>query len=74
VKRQSVIINFAPAKLDPLVVNEMNKLEIKPITTIPSDKEIHEYDLKLKPLLDLPDTSQAVKAVNDLMVKLLDKR
>ena len=74
VKRQSVIINFAPAKLEPLMVKEMDRLGINPITTIPLDEEIYEYDLKLKPLLDLPDTSQAVKAVNDLMAQLLNKK
>ena len=74
VKRQSMIINFVPAKLDPLVVKEMDKLGINPIATIPLDEEIHEYDLKLKPLLDLPDTSKAVKVVSDLMAKLLNKK
>jgi len=72
VKRQSVIINFAPAKLDPLVSEELARLGIDPIATIPLDEEVYAYDLKLKPLLDLPDTSKAVRAVNDLMAKLLN--
>ena len=72
VKRQSVIINFAPAKLDPLVSEELVRLGLDPIATIPLDKEVYEYDLKLKPLLDLPDTSKAVRAVSDLMAKLLN--
>ena len=71
VKRQSVIINFAPTKLDPLVSEELARLGIDPIATIPLDEEVYEYDLKLKPLLDLPDTSKAVRAVSDLMAKLL---
>jgi len=71
VKRQSVIINFAPTKLEPLVVKELDKLGINLTATIPLDEEIYEYDLKLKPLLDLPDTSKAVKAVDSLMAKLL---
>ncbi len=72
VKRQSVIINFVPTKLDPLVTQELDRLGIKPIVTIPLDEEVDEYDLKLKPLLDLPDTSKAVKAVSDLMAKLFN--
>ena len=36
-------------------------------------ERIEEYDLKLKSLLDLPDTAKAVRAVNDLMARLLDK-
>ncbi|MFB0559298.1 MAG: AAA family ATPase [Dehalococcoidales bacterium] len=71
VKRQSVIINFAPARLDPLVSQELARLGIDPIATIPVDEKVYEYDLKLKPLLDLPDTSKAVRAVNNLMAKLL---
>jgi CO dehydrogenase maturation factor len=71
VKRQSVIINFAPTTLDPLVAAELAKLRIDPTAIIPLDEELHEYDLKLKPLLDLPDSSKAVRAVNDLMAKLL---
>ena len=73
VKRQSVIINFAPAELDPAVTGELSRLGIDSVITIPRDEEIYEYDLKLKPLLDLPDTSKAVRAVNDLMAKLLNK-
>ena len=71
VKRQSVIINLVPDGLDPLVVEELNRLGINPIVTIPLDEEVYQYDLKLKPLLDLPDSSKAVKVVDDLMTKLL---
>jgi len=72
VKRQWVLINFAPTKLDPLVTDELARLGIDRVTTIPLDNEVYEYDLKLKPLLDLPDTSKAVMAVSDLMAKLLN--
>ncbi len=71
VKQQTVIINFAPDQLDPGVTGELNKLGIVPATTIPLDEEIHEYDLRQKSLLDLPDTSKAVMTVNDLMAKIL---
>jgi len=71
VKRQSVIINFAPTKLDPMVTEELDRLGIDPIATIPLDEQVYKYDLKLKPLLDLPDTSKAVSAISDLMAKIL---
>jgi len=70
VKRQSVIINFVSDKIDPLVSEEMAKLGIEPTVVIPLDEAIGEYDLKLKPLLDLPD-SKAVTAVDNLMAELL---
>ena len=72
VKRQWVLINLAPAKLDPMVTDELARLGIDQVTTIPLDNEVYEYDLKLKPLLDLPDASKAVVAVSDLMSKLLN--
>ena len=71
VKRQSVIINFVPVSLDSLITEELARLELEPMAIIPWDDEVREYDLKLKPLLDLPDTSKAVMAVNELMAKLL---
>jgi len=71
VKRQSVIINFVPAKLDPRVGEELSRLGIEPAATIPLDEEVYDYDLRLKPLLDLPDTSKAVQAVNDLIAGVL---
>ncbi len=70
VKRQSVIINLVPGKIDHLLSEELARLGIEPAAAVPLDEEIREYDLNLKPLLDLPDTSKAVKAVNDLMARL----
>ncbi|MEE9520248.1 MAG: AAA family ATPase [Dehalococcoidales bacterium] len=73
VKRQSVIINLAPATLAPPVTEELARQGIEPVATIPLDEELYQYDLKLKPLLDLPDSSKAVRAVNHLMAKLLHR-
>ena len=70
-KRQSVIINFAPPQLDSIITEELARLGIEPTATIPVDEEVREYDFRLKPLLDLPETSKAVRAVSDLMDKLL---
>jgi len=71
VRRQSVIINPAPSQLDPLVEKELLRLEIEPVALIPQDEEVYQCDVELKPLLELPDSSRAVTAVNDLMAKLL---
>jgi CO dehydrogenase maturation factor len=71
VKRQSVIINLVPEKLDPLVLAELKRLGISPTAVIPLDEEVRQYDIRLKPLLELPDNSKAVTAVNALMDKLL---
>jgi len=73
VKRQLAIINMVPDKLDPIVKEEMDRLGIELTAVIPEDAEVYRYDLEMKPLLDLPDTSKAVKAVEGLMDEILDK-
>ncbi len=73
VKKQLVIINFAPTKLAPLVSEELARLGIEPTALIPEDEQLYQYDLELKPLLGLPDTSQAVRAVNRFMAELLNR-
>jgi CO dehydrogenase maturation factor len=74
VKRHSVIVNFVTDKLTPPITDELLKAGIDPIATIPVDEEVYQYDLKLKPLINLPDTSKAVKVINDMMMKLLSNR
>ena len=71
VKKQMVMINSVPTKQDPIVTEELARLGLDSTVTIPRDEEVYEYDLKLKSLLDLPDTSKAVRAVDDLMTNLL---
>jgi CO dehydrogenase maturation factor len=71
VKRQSVLINLVPNGLDPAVAAEMSRLGIEADAVIPLDDEIYQYDIQLKPLLDLPDSSKAVRAVDSLMTNLL---
>ena len=71
VKRQSVIVNFVPGELDPLLSKELDRLGIVPAATIPLDEEVRKCDLELKPLLDLPDTAEAVMAVSGFMTNLL---
>jgi len=73
VKRQSVIINLTTNGVDPLIAKELDRLEMVPSATIPIDEEVRRYDLELKPLLGLPDTSKAVVAINCLMDGLLNR-
>ena len=44
---------------------------IKPAALIPLDETVARYDLEMKPLLELPDDSKAVRAVDNLMTNLL---
>ena len=72
--RQSVIINQVPPAMDNHVLQELEQLNIKPIATIPLDDEIYRYDLDKNPLLELPDSSIAVKAIGKLMGYILSKK
>lgn len=71
VRKQSVVVNLVPDSLDKAITEEMARLGIKPAAIIPWDEEVRDCDIKMKPLLDLPDTSKAVRAVSDLMGRIL---
>ncbi len=73
VKRESVIINMVPDTLAPAVAEELQKQGIEPAAIIPADDDIVRYDLESKPLLELPPTSTAVSAVDELMRSLLTR-
>ena len=72
VRRELIVINFVPTIIDPLLKEELDRLEITPTTTVPLDEEVQKYDLERKSLFDLSDTSKAVMVVNDLMGSLLE--
>jgi CO dehydrogenase maturation factor len=67
VRRQWVVLNAVPAAVDPLVGQEMDRLGIKPSATIPWDEQVYRFDLGLRPLTELPDESEAVKAMDSLI-------
>jgi len=71
VKRESVVINFVANGIDPLLSQEMERLQIAPTATIPVDEDLRRFDLEQKPLFEMQDTSKAVMAVNELMNILL---
>ncbi len=72
VRQQLVIINMVPGHPDPLVTRELELLGLKADAIITQDEELYRYDLEQKPLLTLPDSSAAVRAVDGLMIKILD--
>ena len=67
VKSQSAVVSFVPNGLDPRIGEELTRLGIEPAAIIPFDEEVRQYDIDQKSLLDLPDSSRAVAAVNELM-------
>jgi len=73
VKRQSVIVNAVRGEMDPSVEEALNSSGIEPPAVLPWDEEVYNFDLKLKPLTELPDESKAILAIGALMDKLLKK-
>lgn len=71
VKRQSVVINRVPGDLDPLIRREIAELGMETRAVVPRDDAVYSYDLKLTPILNLPDSSVAVKAIDGLMSDLM---
>ena len=73
VKKKLVVINLVPDKLDPLVSKELESLKLKPDVIIPEDKELYRYDLEQKSLLEMTETSPAVRAINHLMPQIIGR-
>lgn len=73
VKRQSIVINQAPGRLDPMIVENLAELGVRADAVVPIDDLIADYDLQQKPLTELPDDSPAVRAMDALMESLLYK-
>ncbi len=72
VGEQFPIINMVPeGKLDPLVQAELERLGLEPAAVIPQDEMLYRFDLEMRPLLELPDDSAAVGAVDGLMASIL---
>lgn len=71
VGRQVVIINSVQDDLAPRVKEELELLGIESPVIIPRDEEIYQFDLEARPLVELPDDSKAVTAINDLMDEII---
>ena len=74
VKRQSIVINQAPGDVDPMIVQGLGELGVKADAVVPMDSLIADFDLQQKPLTELPDSSPAVRAIDELMGRLLAHR
>jgi CO dehydrogenase maturation factor len=71
IKHQSVVITSAPVQFDQSLKFELDRLEIKADAVIPFDEQIFQFDLKTLPLIDLPDTSPAVKELAKFIPEIL---
>ncbi len=71
IKRKWVVVNQAPDPIDPLVAAEFERSGIACDCIVPEDRLIVEFDWHQRSLLEMPDDSGAVGAVDALMKKIL---
>ncbi len=70
IKQIYLVVNRVDGALNPRLAEEIEKEELELLQTIPEDELLPEYDLEYKPLLELPESSKAVKAIDELMSKV----
>jgi len=74
VKEKHLVVDRAPNGLDPVFSREIQNLGLNLLGTIPEDAIVSEYEMKGRPLLDLPDDSPAVQVVTGMMERILNQR
>ena len=67
VKELGIVVTRAPKKLSEAFLNEVKEIGVPIVGTIPDDPALLEFDMERKSLLDLPDSSLSVLAVENLM-------
>jgi len=72
IRHKSVIVTRSPGHIEPVVVAELEKVGARPLAAIPADEQVMQFDLDKKSLLELPDNSIAVAAVEKIMDRILD--
>jgi CO dehydrogenase maturation factor len=71
VKEKYLVVDRAPNGLDPVFSGEIQNLGLHLLGAIPEDALVSEYEMKGRPLLDLPDESPAVQIVAEMMGKMI---
>jgi len=67
VKELGIVVTRAPKKLSEAFLNEVKEIGVPIVGTIPDDPALLEFDMERKSLLDLPDSSLSVLAIEKLM-------
>jgi CO dehydrogenase maturation factor len=67
VKDIGLIVNRAPETLNKTFLDEVEKIGVPIVGIIPDDKNLLEFDMERKSILELPDDSPAVIAIDKMM-------
>jgi CO dehydrogenase maturation factor len=71
VKNKGIVVSRAPEVLNESFMKEVNEIGLEIYGIIPDDELLLEYDMERKSLLDLPEESISVQAVNRIMDKIV---
>lgn len=70
VLQKGIIVNRAPEQLSKAFLDEVERIGVPIICTIPDDGNLLEFDMEQRSLIELPDDSPAVVAVDGMMNKV----
>ncbi|NOX35618.1 MAG: AAA family ATPase [Deltaproteobacteria bacterium] len=70
VKHKGLIVNRAPENLSKAFLGEVENIGIPILCTIPDDKNLLEFDMERRSVLEMEDDSPSVAAVRDMMEKV----
>ncbi len=72
VKEKHLVIDRAPNGLDSIFSREVETLGLPLLGAIPEDGFISEFEMRGRPLLELPEESPAVRVVDRMMEKMMN--
>jgi len=71
VRHKGLIVNRAPETLSNAFLEEVEKIGVPLLCTIPDDQHLLEFDMERRSLLELADDSPAVVAIDQMMEKVI---
>jgi CO dehydrogenase maturation factor len=69
VKDLGIIVTRGPEQLSEAFLKEVEEIGVPIVGVVPDDPALLEYDMEKKSLLDLPDSSPSVMAIQKIMDK-----
>ncbi len=73
IRQKGLVVNRAPGQLNQAFLDEVEQIGVPLLCTIPQDDHLLEFDMEQRSMLELPDDSPAVLAVDNLMEKVMQQ-
>ena len=73
IAKKHLVVDRVPQQLNPSFLQEIQDQKLDWLGSVPEDPSIFEYEMEGKSLLDLPEESSAVRAVAQMMGKIIEK-